>query len=385
MKRTTIQNVSAVQNVEDVKKVLMNIIQVLNTARATENKNTESAGTALSTAQGASEEVDTLSTSVDALTTALSDHIAGDDHTIYLRTDGTRASTGVQNFLQGLKALLTSDVVGLQVQASIAQSLNLSEWYTGFLGLVTWIDSQAVLKTTTVPSTLDDVTNKKYVDGQISSHNHNSLYIRLDGTSAPTADISLNSKKLTNVANPVNLQDAATAFWTISNFALLAQNLNDLPSKPTARANLGLGNSATLNVGTTAGTVAAGDHSHQSIFPIWAEESGSISPSVSSGYQWSFGNGATGTNTRLTIAFNCTLVKVSLRATGSTPNATVEVYKNGAATGAAVVLSSGNNAVTVLGSPVSFSSGDDIMFRTTAFSGSGGGPNVVTAWFEVTI
>jgi hypothetical protein len=33
---------------------------------------------------------------------------------------------------------------------------------------------------------------------------------------------------------------------------------------PTTRANLGLGNAATLNVGTVAGTVAAGDHTHES-------------------------------------------------------------------------------------------------------------------------
>ncbi|OSJ48393.1 tail fiber, partial [Salmonella enterica subsp. enterica serovar Newport str. SHSN001] len=37
------------------------------------------------------------------------------------------------------------------------------------------------------------------------------------------------------------------------------QNLNDVPDKAKARTALQLGNSATLNVGTTAGTVAAGD------------------------------------------------------------------------------------------------------------------------------
>lgn len=42
---------------------------------------------------------------------------------------------------------------------------------------------------------------------------------------------------------------------------LAAHNLSDLASVPTARTNLGLGAAALLGVGTTAGTVAAGDDS----------------------------------------------------------------------------------------------------------------------------
>jgi len=41
----------------------------------------------------------------------------------------------------------------------------------------------------------------------------------------------------------------------------IASNLSDLNSASSARSNLGLGNSATLDVGTTSGTVAAGDDS----------------------------------------------------------------------------------------------------------------------------
>ncbi|MFB6517430.1 hypothetical protein [Streptomyces sp. NPDC056401] len=48
-----------------------------------------------------------------------------------------------------------------------------------------------------------------------------------------------------------------------------AQNLADLLSPPTARTNLGLGNSATRNVGTTAGTVAAGDDARFTAAAPW--------------------------------------------------------------------------------------------------------------------
>jgi len=50
----------------------------------------------------------------------------------------------------------------------------------------------------------------------------------------------------------------------ITGAAQKASNLADLVNKPTARANLGLGGAATLNVGTTTGTVAAGNDSRLS-------------------------------------------------------------------------------------------------------------------------
>ncbi|SBT89365.1 hypothetical protein GA0115233_100912 [Streptomyces sp. DI166] len=59
------------------------------------------------------------------------------------------------------------------------------------------------------------------------------------------------------VPDPVAGEYATLA--PVDQFLAKAENLDDLPSASAARTNLGLGGAAVLDVGTTAGTVAAGD------------------------------------------------------------------------------------------------------------------------------
>lgn len=72
--------------------------------------------------------------------------------------------------------------------------------------------------------------------------------------------------KLGNVTNDAQLK--------------IASNLSDLQNAATARTNLGLGDSATKNTGTTAGTVAAGDDSRfpqQTSWTSWTSTLGGFS------------------------------------------------------------------------------------------------------------
>ena len=84
------------------------------------------------------------------------------------------------------------------------------------------------------------------------------------GTNTHSAiDIALAAaaSHIANTSNPHSVTATQVGLGNVSNNAQLtiANNLSDLNNTTTARSNLGLGDSATKNVGTAAGDVAAGD------------------------------------------------------------------------------------------------------------------------------
>ncbi len=100
---------------------------------------------------------------------------------------------------------------------------------------------------------LDGTTNKKWLASQLATY-----LTALISDAAPSTLDTLNELAAALGDDPnfaTTVTNALAARLTIAN------NLSDLANVSTARTNLGLGGAAQLNVGTSAGTVAAGNDS----------------------------------------------------------------------------------------------------------------------------
>lgn len=120
---------------------------------------------------------------------------------------------------------------------------------------------------------------------------------------------------------------------------------------------------------SSVGTLSGGGRT-----TVWAEENADLNTSTNSGFQFSFGNGAEN-EIGLAIGYACAVVALTIQANTATTGV-VELYLNGAATGATVSLSSSITGITSDLS-ISISEGDYITFKT--ISGSGGDAVVVGA------
>ena len=125
--------------------------------------------------------------------------------------------------------------------------VNLLPSYTGNANKVLSLNGGATDVEWTSNGAGDVVGPASATDENIAVYNATTGKLIKDGGSTIAGVLSTAAAVLSNVTNDAQLK--------------IASNLADLDNAATARSSLGLGNSATLNVGTTAGTVAAGDDS----------------------------------------------------------------------------------------------------------------------------
>ena len=122
-----------------------------------------------------------------------------------------------------------------------------------------------------------------------------------------------------------------------------------------------------------------GAGSNYSIFPIWAEENASL---ASDAYEWSWGNGATGTDIGIPVAMDCELFAVSFNADTFGNQVSVRTQGNASVLYEATFTS--NNQVVDVPVPVPVNRGTRIDFRTGTVSG-GFTDARVCAWFRQSV
>jgi hypothetical protein len=119
------------------------------------------------------------------------------------------------------------------------------------------------------PSYPYTLTNGQVADANQVMANFNSIATCVNSlsTSVANAPVNTNITSIGGLTTPLSVSQGGTGASSLSGFLTtlgglaITNNLDDLASVPTARTNLGLGSAALLNVGTTAGTVAAGNDS----------------------------------------------------------------------------------------------------------------------------
>ncbi len=122
------------------------------------------------------------------------------------------------------------------------------------------------------------------------------------------------------------------------------------------------------------------EQEHKSIFPIWAEENAVLAATT---YEWAFGDGAaTPTGEGIVLPFRCSLIALSLSLSGAAARAKVEVERDGTIESAyAIDLTASNQGFQEFFTPLQFSAGSVLNFRTLTAAGTAA-TNVICAWMR---
>ena len=116
--------------------------------------------------------------------------------------------------------------------------------------------------------------------------------------------------------------------------------------------------------------------SQLTVFPIWAEENG---PMATDAYEWSWGNGAVGTDIGVPVAIDCEMFACTLNADVFGTSASMRIERNGI--DVATPLFTANNELVTEVTPVLYSAGDRVSFRTGTVTGSFTDGRIC-AWFR---
>lgn len=122
---------------------------------------------------------------------------------------------------------------------------------------------------------------------------------------------------------------------------------------------------------------------------IWAEEGGTLNTGTASGYQFSFGNGATnqqnGASIIVPAGYTCEWIGMSHNSSGAT-TATITAVLNAVDQTQNISIASVAtpfSSTTIFGTPIAVSDGDVVNFRTTSVTTTAS-PNVVSALLRFT-
>lgn len=131
-------------------------------------------------------------------------------------------------------------------------------------------------------------------------------------------------------------------------------------------------------------------------FPVMMEENADLSASTAGGYQWSIGNGNNVTRgSGVVIHRDCELISVGLSCEAAGPGGTVEVMRSltfntdetvanvtlGLTDGVPTVPTDNANGLNTITTPVPFSKGQRVNFKTVVGNTATNGCHVV-AWFR---
>lgn len=116
-------------------------------------------------------------------------------------------------------------------------------------------------------------------------------------------------------------------------------------------------------------------------FTVTAAESAALSTGISSGYQFSFGNGETSSTNGVPAPFDYELFHISWTYGQTGNTGTIAVRANAATTLDSITAPGSGLVATKDPSSVTGSKGDIINFQTTAVGAAGGGSHVISAFF----